>query len=131
MNITATKIFTFDSCHQLPGYDGKCANMHGHTYKLEVTVQQAFSTLTNSGPKDGMVFDFSSLKAIVQEHVINPLDHQNLNEVLPFRTTAELMAAYIFNKINDALDIEEPPSHVRCVKIKLWETPTSFVEVAY
>lgn len=55
-----TKIFTFDSSHMLDGHDGKCQNLHGHTYSLEITVA---GSLIESGAKAGMVMDFSDLKA--------------------------------------------------------------------
>ena len=58
-----TKIFTFDSSHMLDGHDGKCQNLHGHTYKLEITVSD---DPVRGGPKDGMVMDFTDLKAIVK-----------------------------------------------------------------
>ena len=51
-----TKIFTFDSSHMLDGHDGKCQNLHGHTYKLEITVSD---DPVRGGPKDGIVMDFT------------------------------------------------------------------------
>lgn len=67
-----TKIFTFDSSHMLDGHDGKCQNLHGHTYSLEITV--AGSLIENSA-KAGMVMDFADLKSIVKQSVIDPFDH--------------------------------------------------------
>ena len=67
-----TKIFTFDSSHMLDGHDGKCQNLHGHTYKLEITVSDG---IIRGGPKDGMVMDFADLKAIVKQHITDPFDH--------------------------------------------------------
>lgn len=64
-----TKIFTFDSSHMLDGHDGKCQNLHGHTYKLEITVSD---DPVRGGPKDGMVMDFTDLKAIVKQHITDP-----------------------------------------------------------
>lgn len=67
-----TKIFTFDSSHMLDGHDGKCQNLHGHTYSPEITVA---GSLIESGAKAGMVMDFSDLKSIVKQSVIDPFDH--------------------------------------------------------
>jgi len=125
MVIKVTKSFTFDAAHFLPNHKGKCANMHGHTYRLEVTVVRKNGKLMNDGSDEGMVVDFYDLKAIVTTEVIDKMDHKVLNEVLPFRTTAENMAAHIFGVLTDKL----LANGVVVEKIKLWETPDSYVEV--
>jgi len=125
MVIKVTKSFTFDAAHFLPNHKGKCANMHGHTYKLEVTVVRDNGKLMNDGSDEGMVVDFYDLKAIVTAEIIDKMDHKVLNEVLPFRTTAENMAAHIFGVLTDKLQ----SGGVIVEKIKLWETPDSCVEV--
>lgn len=72
--IRLTKSFTFESSHALLNYDGKCKNIHGHSYKLEVTV--AGIPFTEKGhPKDGLLIDFSDLKKIVNGSIINIFDH--------------------------------------------------------
>lgn len=103
-----TKQFTFDAAHSLTDYKGKCARLHGHTYKLEVTYE--------GKPTDGIVRDFSDIKSIIEERILSRLDHTNLNEVLPFRTTAENIALWI---------LQESEAYA----VRLWETPTSYVEV--
>ncbi|HEY8908741.1 MAG TPA: 6-carboxytetrahydropterin synthase QueD [Desulfosporosinus sp.] len=125
MVIKVTKSFTFDAAHFLPNHKGKCATMHGHTYRLEVTVVRNNGQLINGGSDDSMVIDFYDLKAIVTAEVIDKIDHKVLNEVLPFRTTAENMASHIFSVLTDKLQ----SSGVIVEKIKLWETPDSYVEV--
>ena len=125
--VKTTKSFTFDAAHFLPEHKGKCANMHGHTYRLEVTVVRDNGTLGNGGSDEGMVIDFTDLKAIVKAEVIDKMDHKVLNDVLPFRTTAENMAAYIFEVLTEKLQA----SGVIVDRIKLWETPDSYVEAAY
>ncbi|WP_425806236.1 6-carboxytetrahydropterin synthase QueD [Desulfitobacterium sp. Sab5] len=125
--IKVTKSFTFDAAHFLPNHKGKCSNMHGHTYKLEVTVMRDKGQLMTDGSDEGMVIDFSDLKSIVKSEVIDKVDHKLLNEVFSFRTTAENMAAYIF----DVLDQNLQPLGVKVERIKLWETPDSCAEVAY
>ncbi|MCF7521770.1 6-carboxytetrahydropterin synthase QueD [Neisseria sp. ZJ106] len=133
-----TKIFTFDSSHMLDGHDGKCRNLHGHTYKLEITVSDG---LIQGGAKDGMVMDFADLKTIVQAEIINPFDHAFIyhggNEResqiaalldgwqmktlrLPCRTTAENMAALMYGRLKNA--------GLNVCSVKLWETPTSCAE---
>lgn len=127
MVIKLTKSFTFDSAHFLPDHKGKCSNMHGHTYRLEVTVVRDNGKLINGGSDDGMVIDFSDLKDVVKAEVIDKIDHKVLNEVLPFRTTAENMAAHIFCVLTDKLQLRG----VNIDKIKLWETPDSYVEIGH
>lgn len=123
--IKVTKSFTFDSAHFLPNHKGKCSSMHGHTYRLEVTVVRENGKLIESGSDEGMVIDFSDLKAIVKTEVVDKVDHKVLNEVFPFRTTAENMAAHIFSVLTDKLQ----PLGVKVERIKLYETPDSYAEV--
>lgn len=113
-----TKIFTFDSAHNLVNYNGKCENLHGHTYRLEVTVE-------GKPDSDGIVIDFVKLKKIVDECVIEKLDHKYLNECLGFNTTCENMAVWIWNELESKLKSDA----YHLYKIKLWETPTSFAEI--
>lgn len=135
--VTVCKIFTFDSAHQLVGHKGKCSNLHGHTYKLEVVLKGVPSS--EAGHSDeGFVIDFSDIKAIVQQNLVDRLDHAFLamgNEpvletltrtgskvaLLSFRTTVENMSAYIAYQ----LKLASLPLYA----VKLWETPTSWAEV--
>ncbi|WP_332022822.1 6-pyruvoyl trahydropterin synthase family protein [Kaistella sp.] len=72
--IRITKIFTFETAHVLYNYDGKCKNMHGHSYKLFVTVKGTpINDLEN--PKNGMVVDFGDIKKIVKSEIIDVWDH--------------------------------------------------------
>jgi 6-pyruvoyltetrahydropterin/6-carboxytetrahydropterin synthase len=88
-----TKGFTFDSAHALTQYYGKCENLHGHTYRLEVTVE---------GPvhDNGMVVDFVLLKRIVKRTVLSQLDHQNLNDHFD-NPSAENIALWIWDQLKD------------------------------
>ena len=73
-NIRITKLFSFETGHALYGYDGKCKNVHGHSYKLSVTVfGRPISDNTNV--KFGMVIDFTDLKKIVKEEIVEVFDH--------------------------------------------------------
>lgn len=127
MVIKLTKSFNFDSAHFLPNHKGKCSSMHGHTYRLEVTVIREEGQLINTGSDEGMVIDFADLKEIVKEEVLDKIDHKVLNEVFSFRTTAENMAAHIFAVLTEKLH----SVGVRVDKIRLWETPDSYVEVGH
>lgn len=112
--LSITKTFTFDAAHWLTDYEGSCGQLHGHRFKLELTVTGELV--------DGMIMDFSALKDIAKP-LVEHLDHKCLNEILPFRTTAENVLIYIVNEMNNKL----PPS-VRLKKARLWETQTSFAE---
>jgi len=129
MRLLATKIFTFDSAHKLPGYDGKCERLHGHTYRLEVTVERrkedSSYIVEHGGPKDGMVVDFSILKDIVNSAIIYKVDHQPLHEVFEFRTTAENLILWMRETLIVALCTHS----FGLEKLRLYETPESYVEV--
>ena len=118
---TVTKLFEFEACHHLPHYDGACHNLHGHSYKLEVTVSGQVSK-NESDPKCGMIIDFKDLKAIVKSVAVDKYDHRNLNEFFP-NPTAEIMVKQI------AVDImSKLPQGVYLMSCKLWETSTSYAE---
>lgn len=104
-----TKTFYFDSAHQLEDYDGNCANLHGHTYKLEVAVK-------GEPGEDGMIIDFRELSNIVKKQVISRLDHNYLNDVID-NPTAENTVIWIWDQIK-SLDLEY---------LRLWETENSSV----
>ena len=123
--VRTTKIFTFDAAHFLPGHEGKCAQMHGHTYRLEVTVERKDGGVATGGPEDGMVIDFGRLSALIKDRVVDKLDHKVLNDCFPFRPTSENMARHIFIELSAILANED----VNVVRVVLWETPTSYVEV--
>ena len=123
--ISVTKIFKFDAAHFLPEHSGKCADLHGHTYRLEVTVARKDGGLVAEGSSAGMVIDFSDLKAIVQREIIEKVDHKMLNDIFPFRTTAENMVIHFY----EVLEQQLTPLDVEILKLRLWETQTSFAEV--
>ncbi len=110
-----TKEFVFDSAHFLPFYEGKCENLHGHTYKMHVTVQADKDEKHNI---TGMAFDFALLKQAVKKNIVDKWDHQLINDHIE-NPSAENMAEMAWN----ILEKEGLPIY----EIKLWETPTSFV----
>lgn len=141
-NIRITKQFSFETGHALYGYDGKCKNVHGHSYKLSVTViGQPISD--NSNVKFGMVIDFSDLKKIVREEIVDVFDHATVfNKNTPhielaaelknrghhvilvdYQPTSENMVTDFAKKIKNRL-----PETIKLHSLKLQETETSFAE---
>ncbi|EGD47053.1 hypothetical protein Cpap_1445 [Ruminiclostridium papyrosolvens DSM 2782] len=147
--ISITKEFSWDMAHMLSNHRGLCSNLHGHTYRMQVQISRKDKgVLEDTLHSDGMVMDFSDLKAIVQRKIIEPLDHafmfwcdtndsveRQIAELLKssgkkvasvkYRPTAEEMAASFF----DVLTQELADSDIVVDKIKIWETTTSFAEV--
>lgn len=72
------KQFTFDMAHMLDGHDGKCQNLHGHTYILQVEVS---GSLHPNGAKKEMVMDFADLKDIVKIHILDKMDHAFIKSI--------------------------------------------------
>ena len=137
--IRLTKEFSFEMAHFLPGYDGLCRNVHGHSYLLRVTVAGRPSA-DEASPKLGMVMDFSDLKRIVNEEVAGRLDHalmirrgslpaavaagltERLVEV-DYQPTCENMLADFAERISRRL-----PAGVSLAALALNETATSCAE---
>jgi len=131
MILRVSKQFSFESAHFLPEYNGKCKNLHGHSYKLTITILGK-----NDTDNTGMVMDFGDLKKIVQEEVIAPFDHalilkeDSKNEFAAHKRfflgktpTAENIVCYIKEAIFSKL-----PPHITLINIKLHETETSYCE---
>jgi 6-pyruvoyltetrahydropterin/6-carboxytetrahydropterin synthase len=109
--------FKFDAAHHLTDYDGACANVHGHTYQVEYTVQRPERDLRPSGPP--MVEDFARLKA-AEQIVRELLDHTDLNKALNYSApTAEFIATWIHQQLQHRLP------HLRCLRVDVWETENS------
>jgi 6-pyruvoyltetrahydropterin/6-carboxytetrahydropterin synthase len=108
----------FSSAHQLRGYKGKCENLHGHNYKIEIYARG--SELDNIG----LLVDFGELKGAADE-VVAYLDHRNINELPPFdeelNPSAENLARYILERVSSRVGDER----VRVYKVRCFETPTS------
>ncbi len=141
-NIRITKQFSFETGHALYGYDGKCKNVHGHSYKLSVTVIGK-PIDDNSNVKFGMVIDFTDLKKIVKEEVVDQFDHATVfNKNTPhielarelqsrdhhvilvdYQPTSENMVIDFANRIKGRL-----PNGIALHSLKLQETETSFAE---
>lgn len=124
-----TKRATFEAAHHLPNHYSKCANLHGHSYKLEVTIsgeidKEDIETSSEAGinPEFGMVLDFGTLK-IAMSKLVDKYDHSNLNDYFKL-PTAEIMAVSIFND----LVVELAHYNVKVESVKLWETESSYAE---
>lgn len=110
---------TFSAGHALRGYRGKCENIHGHNYRVRVTLE---------GPQldsIGLLVDFTNLKQVMRG-IIGVLDHQFMNDLEPFRTvnpSAENMAKYFYDEVDRQL--KDLPPGARIADVIVWETDTS------
>lgn len=140
--IRITKQFSFETGHALYGYDGKCKNVHGHSYKLSVTVI-GFPITDRNNVKFGMVIDFTDLKKIVKEDIVDIFDHATVfnattphielaNELkerghhiilVDYQPTSENMVIDFAQKIKKRL-----PEGIELYSLKLQETDSSFAE---
>jgi 6-pyruvoyltetrahydropterin/6-carboxytetrahydropterin synthase len=145
MQITVTKEFEFDAAHHLTKYYGKCERVHGHTYKLLVTISGELSS-------NEMLIDFIILKRVVKKHVLDYLDHHDLNTIFENPTT-EKVALWIWDKLenienllkqelddpnldneiksyltsNEDIDKSDQNTKIKLQEIKLYESATSHV----
>jgi 6-pyruvoyltetrahydropterin/6-carboxytetrahydropterin synthase len=107
------KHFRFEAAHVLPYHPGKCARMHGHSYRLEVAIR---GPIRSAGPANGMVEDFDTIKSVVRASVVDVLDHQTLNDLIE-NPTAERIVMWIWERLAGALSgLDE---------LVLWETANS------
>ena len=93
-----TKRFTFEAAHKLPHHDGKCKRLHGHSFG--VVVQLRGVKLQETGPKQGMLVDFSDVKRAMKPLLEEYLDHHYLNESLQMESpTSELLAQWLYERL--------------------------------
>ena len=139
--IYITKLFSFEMAHALEGYDGLCKNIHGHSYKLRVTVV-GMPIDDLQSPKNGMLIDFSDLKQIVEKYIISKYDHalvlnaktdtitiktlQNHYDkivTVDYQPTCEQMLIDFADVLQKVL-----PSNINLHSLRLSETDTSYAE---
>ncbi|MBI4913587.1 MAG: 6-carboxytetrahydropterin synthase QueD [Acidobacteria bacterium] len=106
------KEYGFESAHFIHNHPGKCRNLHGHSYKLMVSLEGPVN------PETGMIIDFDDLTKIVDERVISRLDHRFLNDLIPL-STAENIAVWIWGELKSALP--------ELVQVEVFETSDNCV----
>ena len=107
----------FSSAHQLRGYKGKCEELHGHNWKVQVEVEGEKLNET------GLLMDFKDLKQITHT-ILDRLDHRFLNDIDPFKNnnpTSEFISEYLFLEFNKSL-----PSSVTLVSVSVWESENAY-----
>ena len=112
---------TFAAGHALRNYHGKCENVHGHNYRVRVTLEG-----DQLNPA-GLLVDFVDMKRVLDQ-VIERLDHRFINDVAPFdvvNPSAENMARYFYEEVGQGLKSYTGDSPVRLAEVKIWETDTT------
>lgn len=113
MRCRVTRSFSFEAAHELPWHAGKCKRLHGHSYRGEVTVEGELDD-------NGIVIDFDDVRSVLHAEVVERYDHQYLNDLLD-NPTAERLAAEVWGRLTAA--------GLNVVRLRLWETPDSSVEL--
>ena len=111
-NLSLNVVFRFAASHFLTKYHGKCENLHGHNYKVIVTISDEIKT-------DGMVKDYKIIKKTVKEKVIDRLDHTHLNDILE-NPSSENLAIFIWDEIKKELP--------ELIKVRIYETEDYYCE---
>lgn len=144
--VRVTRQFNIPMAHRLTNYDGPCKNLHGHTYKLEVTIA------ANKLDKDGMVIDFRKLKVMVNDNIVKGFDHsmvvnthgdaidlqllQNSQQagmklaLCSSNTTTENLAMVMGSILEDKINAFDG-ERIHLSRIRLWESPYSYATVVY
>ncbi len=137
--IRITKKFSFEMAHALWGYTGPCKNIHGHTYKLSVTLIGKIND-TESNPYNGMVMDFGDLKRIVHQNIVSKYDHALvLNRQAPYSKTTCISSEFekvilapfqptCENVLLEFVSVLNPhfSDGIKLATVKLEETPSSY-----
>ena len=132
-----TKIFKFEAAHNLPYHQGKCRNMHGHSYRAEVTLVGTVQEIDAFNSESGMVVDFSAMSNYWKTHLEPLLDHSEkgtLNDVITLGDrviypTAEWIAGFILKKFAEWIIDTYSHSDVFVSSVRVWETETSYATV--
>jgi 6-pyruvoyltetrahydropterin/6-carboxytetrahydropterin synthase len=123
--LSVTKIITFEAAHCLPSHKGKCKNLHGHQFKLEVEIGNKHDVIND----DGMIIDFGDIKEVLQQIVDDNLDHTYLNDFFAVPPTAENMVMWIVEQLQEKIG-----TSIRCsaysylTRVRIWETSNSYAE---
>jgi len=130
MNVTICKEMRMAMAHRLPHHDGKCKQLHGHTYVVRVYVAGEVQSVSESNPQSGMVVDFGVVKEFLQ-FVEGLMDHQYGNETIDPYPTAERLALAIAEMVPEKL-APHLPRGARVTRIRVYEeyvAPQAFAEV--
>lgn len=109
--------YTFEAAHNLVAYHGKCERLHGHTYRMAVTLQ-------GDPDPEGMVIDFMEVKRTIRERILNLLDHSYLNDVIP-QPTAENICLWVWERLADVFPEKEYGASL--FEVQIWETASNSV----
>lgn len=122
--LSVTKVFNISFAHKLPGYDGKCAELHGHnaTIEVEFTVDDE-NILNGYNTETCMIYDFNDIKNDIG-NIIDYLDHKNLSTIFEY-PTAEVIVLFLVNRIKVLFNKTYGKDLSR---VRFYETPNSFVE---
>ena len=142
--ILVTKSFKFEMAHYLPNHNSNCKYIHGHSYKLEVTISAKDINRNENDSSCGMIIDFTKLKEIVTNEIISKFDHsftiwdkevsnelkkalQKFNDrvnYVPYRPTAENMCIDFYQRLKDKINND----NMLVKKIRIYETDTSYAD---
>ena len=148
MPIEITRRLEFDAGHRIPDHQSQCRHLHGHRYALEITLSGEIME-TAGRPDTGMVMDFSRVKTLAQQHLIEPWDHAFLvyagdravvdflaslpghkTVILPLVPTAENLASLAF-EILSRVYLDSYGQGLRLQRLRLYETPNCWAEVDF
>ncbi len=116
--ISITKKFEFESAHFLPDHPGKCRDLHGHRFQLEIEITGEINQDT------GMITDFAIIKEIIQENVIDKFDHKLLNDIVPVIPTSENLVQMISTYLIHVFEV----LGLALIRVRLYETSNSYAE---
>jgi 6-pyruvoyltetrahydropterin/6-carboxytetrahydropterin synthase len=141
-----TRRLEFDAGHRIPNHDGQCRHLHGHRYRIEVTLSGKL-VQTAGSPDEGMMMDFGLIKNIMQEHIVTPWDHSFfvaksdqllidfLNSIPGHKTTILNSIPTAENLAKAAFDILQPKlseaydGRIRLKQLRLYETPNCWADI--
>ena len=109
-----TREFNFESAHNLEWHKGKCHDVHGHSYKLFITIKGELN-------ENDVVIDFANFKKIINEKIVDKLDHKYLNDISYFKKnnpTSEVIAHFIHESLSSRIKNKR-------IKVSVWETSSS------
>lgn len=123
--------FQFEAAHFLPHHDGRCRNIHGHSYRLELIFTGSVHLPCPEDPQSGFIIDFGRLRDQIQTELIDPhLDHTLLNDSIPELpyVSAEYLAAWIMGWCIRNLESKPEWQDVQITLVRLWETTNAWAE---